>query len=860
MAISAQKLLPQSGSSGIKLSSSIVRSSNLSIARRRSPTVEQGEVQDPAGKLVPIYESLVKINDLLSKRSIGNKKTTTQKVNLEDKKKKKSQEEKLEIKQPKGIVNLPKIQNPFASFFDRLRNALVLLFFGWLVNRFWGYIPKILEGVSNFIKTFEQIRAVLKPITDALGSALYQVTLAGTKMLGAITGAQIDENEKNLAVAINELDKKFSIIDALMAGIIIGDIFSAVADGLGLFRGGPGGAAAGSVAGSRYGYKPEPLPAGVKPRTTEGRSITRDQRRASRSAERASRKVNAAKIRSSGGNGNVKIPKGIKGIRFRGGLLGLLFLIPDLIDSGFLMSQGRGKDGLRLFLNALSSTAAGIGAAIGVGAAATALGITGVGLPAAIALAASSIGAGTVAGMGAYALSDLALTKMGLVDIDPETGKPYGYFLGGLVGGVRNFFTGKPAKVSSSSGTGKVQKTVQQFSSYSGIVKPIAVDKNVADRIGSKVVGGFVDVSSVLHGVGYVGPFAALGINIALGRDRFSKGTALSVAAGIGNLLGNPLTFAIYDFLNKAMPGLGNLVQKVTGKSFGVFVSKFITEYLGNYLFKALYPVADFIKNIMKSTMAEAKSIERGGGGDEGDRTPVNVPEGKDEKIKAALKFYKSKGFSDSGAAYMVGNLLQESGLRPDAVGDDGKAFGLAQWRIDASSGARWLGYQEWAKQNNKKINDFYAQLEYTIVEGQKYNAGLTMMKGNNISDHKKFIKGYEGYSVEGSRFGYAEDILKNLGKYGFGKQQGGKTVTNPDLKPNYASLSPSKPSSLSAMAYPGVSQFASYDKPNVIYQPIRQIVYVPTSSPQPMNTPVLVGGGSVNNIDYEIALTKAAL
>ena len=54
-------------------------------------------------------------------------------------------------------------------------------------------------------------------------------------MLGAITGAQIDENEKNLAVAINELDKKFSIVNALMAGIIIGDIFSAVADGLGLF-------------------------------------------------------------------------------------------------------------------------------------------------------------------------------------------------------------------------------------------------------------------------------------------------------------------------------------------------------------------------------------------------------------------------------------------------------------------------------------------------------------------------------------------------------------------------------------------------------------------------------------------------
>ena len=855
MAISTQKLLPQSTSSGMRLSSSMIKSSSISVANRRSVGVGQGEVQDSGRKLIPIYSSLVRINELIENRSKEKSKNTVQQNRLEDKKKKKSQEEKLEMKKEKSIIGLPKIQNPFASFFDRLRNAIVLLFVGWLVNNFWEYIPKILEGVSNFIKTFEQIRSVLKPITDALGSALYQVTLSGTKMLGAITGAQIDENEKNLAVAINELDKKFSIVNALMAGIIIGDIFSAVADGLGLFRG-RGSEAAAAAAGSMYGYRPEPLPEGVKPGTIEGRGITREQKRAARAAEKASKRVNAANIRRGSG-GNVKIPKGIKGINFRGGLIGLLFLIPDLIDAGMLVSQGRGKDGLRLFLNAISSTLAGIGAASAVGGAAAALGITGVGLPAAIALAASSIGAGTLAGMGAYALSDAALTKMGLVDIDPETGKPYGYFLGGLVGGVRNFFTGKSAKVPS--GSGKSQKTVQQFSSYSGTIKPISVDKNVADRIGSKVVGGFVEISSVLHGVGYVGPFAALGINIALGRDRFSKGTALSVAAGIGNLLGNPLTFAIYDFLNKAMPGLGNLVQKVTGKSFGIFISKFITEYLGNYLFKSLYPVVDFIKNIMKSTMAEARGIERGGGGNDGDRTPVNVPEGKDEKIKAALKFYKSKGFSDSGAAYMVGNLLQESGLRPDAVGDGGKAFGLAQWRIDAASGARWLGYQEWAKQNNKKINDFYAQLEYTIVEGEQYNAGLLMMKGNNISDHKKFIKGYEGYSVEGSRFGYAEDILRNLEKYGFGKKQGGKTTVNPDLKPNYASLSQSKPSSISAMAYPGVSQFASYDKPSVVYQPIRQIVYVPTSSPQPMSPPVFIGGG-VNNIDYEIALTKAAL
>lgn len=145
---------------------------------------------------------------------------------------------------------------------------------------------------------------------------------------------------------------------------------------------------------------------------------------------------------------------------------------------------------------------------------------------------------------------------------------------------------------------------------------------------------------------------------------------------------------------------------------------------------------------------------------------PVNVPAGREGKIKEALNFYLSKGFSNTGAAYMVGNLLQESQLDPAANGDGGRAHGLAQWRDDAASGARWLTYLQWAKDNGKEPGDFYAQLEYTIVEGEKYNAGLTMMKGDNKEDHKKFIRGYEGYSEEGDRFGFAEDILQNWSKY----------------------------------------------------------------------------------------------
>ena len=171
----------------------------------------------------------------------------------------------------------------------------------------------------------------------------------------------------------------------------------------------------------------------------------------------------------------------------------------------------------------------------------------------------------------------------------------------------------------------------------------------------------------------------------------------------------------------------------------------------------------------------DEKKKKIGGGDTEDESTAeaINVPAGREEKIKAAVAFYKSKGFSETGTAYMVGNLLAESSLDPKANGDSGNAWGLAQWRQDAASGARWLGYKSWAAKNNKGIFDFNAQLEYTIVEGETYNSGFPLMKSSNKSDHRKFVKAYEGYSVEGHRFGYAEDILKNKKKYGLSAESG---------------------------------------------------------------------------------------
>jgi hypothetical protein len=55
------------------------------------------------------------------------------------------------------------------------------------------------------------------------------------------------------------------------------------------------------------------------------------------------------------------------------------------------------------------------------------------------------------------------------------------------------------------------------------------------------------------------------------------------------------------------------------------------------------------------------------------------------DKKQQAMKYFESKGYTKEQAAGLVGNLMAESGndLKTDAVGDGGKAYGIAQWHPD---------------------------------------------------------------------------------------------------------------------------------------------------------------------------------
>lgn len=62
--------------------------------------------------------------------------------------------------------------------------------------------------------------------------------------------------------------------------------------------------------------------------------------------------------------------------------------------------------------------------------------------------------------------------------------------------------------------------------------------------------------------------------------------------------------------------------------------------------------------------------------------------------MAAAINFFRSKGFTASAAAGIVANLLAESGFHENSLGDNGQAYGIAQWHPERQAAfAKWAGH-----------------------------------------------------------------------------------------------------------------------------------------------------------------------
>jgi hypothetical protein len=100
--------------------------------------------------------------------------------------------------------------------------------------------------------------------------------------------------------------------------------------------------------------------------------------------------------------------------------------------------------------------------------------------------------------------------------------------------------------------------------------------------------------------------------------------------------------------------------------------------------------------------------------------TPGTIP-GSSGSTDGAMKFFMGKGWTEAQSAGIAANLQAESGMNGGAVGDGGKAFGVAQWHPD-----RQANFKKWAGKDIRQstLEEQYGFVHYEMTEGAEQAAG----------------------------------------------------------------------------------------------------------------------------------------
>ena len=125
-------------------------------------------------------------------------------------------------------------------------------------------------------------------------------------------------------------------------------------------------------------------------------------------------------------------------------------------------------------------------------------------------------------------------------------------------------------------------------------------------------------------------------------------------------------------------------------------------------------------------------------------------------------KFLMSLGYSKSNASGIAGNLYTESKYDPQAIGDNGTSFGLAQWHK-----SRWDKLKNWSNERGLDINLFDTQLRFIDWElnNTEKKAKSELLATNTARESAfAFAKFYERpQRIAEERMNKAEEIYNRL-------------------------------------------------------------------------------------------------
>lgn len=126
--------------------------------------------------------------------------------------------------------------------------------------------------------------------------------------------------------------------------------------------------------------------------------------------------------------------------------------------------------------------------------------------------------------------------------------------------------------------------------------------------------------------------------------------------------------------------------------------------------------------------------------GEEQELINNRIRSGSSEAANATIDFFRGKGWSEDQAKGIAANIEQESGFRPDAKGDGGNAYGLAQWHPDRQA--------NFAKFSGKDIRQSTAQeqlefIHYELTRGAEKSAGERLKMATSAPEAAGIVSQY---------------------------------------------------------------------------------------------------------------------
>lgn len=167
---------------------------------------------------------------------------------------------------------------------------------------------------------------------------------------------------------------------------------------------------------------------------------------------------------------------------------------------------------------------------------------------------------------------------------------------------------------------------------------------------------------------------------------------------------------------------------------------------------------------------------------------PIALPKDVQSRANLARDHFVKLGYTPEQAAGIVGNLVQESGVRSDGPsGDKGTAFGMAQWR-----GERFTRLKRFAASRGRDWKDFTTQLDFIDMELKNHETGAysRLKSAKTVDEATAAFIGYErpqGWTPNNPRGGHGW-----ANRLAAAQRTAGVAVTahEGEVDPRYANLS----------------------------------------------------------------------